>query len=111
MLPAGLPNIAAAAWEPWNVGSFALSLMLVFRTNSSYARWVEARALWSIIINSTLNLVRQSISSFPDADLELRVALGRWAVAFVRACKLHLREDGELVAEMKVGRATRGGGD
>jgi len=31
--------------------SFALSLMLVFRTNSSYARWVEARALWSVLVS------------------------------------------------------------
>jgi len=41
--------------------SFALSLMLVFRTNSSYARWVEARALWAVLINSGRNLVRGAV--------------------------------------------------
>ncbi|KAF5837900.1 Bestrophin, RFP-TM, chloride channel-domain-containing protein [Dunaliella salina] len=39
--------------------------MLVFRTNSSYARWVEARALWAVLVNSGRNIVRMALASFP----------------------------------------------
>lgn len=39
ILPAALPNIAMAAEGPFNAVSFAMSLMLAFKTNVSYARW------------------------------------------------------------------------
>jgi len=38
-LPSFLPNIAMAAEGPFNAASFAMSLMLAFKTNVSYARW------------------------------------------------------------------------
>jgi len=86
-------TIISAAWEPYSLMSFALSLMLVFRTNSSYARWVEARALWAVLVNSGRNIVRMALASFPSTDPGLKLALGRWAVAFARSSKLHLREE------------------
>jgi predicted membrane chloride channel (bestrophin family) len=59
MLPGYFPNVALAAAEPFQNSCFALSLMLVFRTNSSYARWAEARCLWGSLVNRSRNLVRQ----------------------------------------------------
>ena len=44
---------------PFNLSSFALSLLLVFRTNSSYARWLDARKAWGSIVNRSRDLVRQ----------------------------------------------------
>jgi len=43
----------------------ALSLLLVFRTNTAYSRWNEARTLWGGVVNSCRNVVRQSNTFFP----------------------------------------------
>ncbi len=43
----------------FNLTSFALALLLVFRTNSSYNRWWEARILWGSQINMTRDIVRR----------------------------------------------------
>lgn len=36
--------------------SLALGSLLVFRTNSAYSRWWEARTLWGSLVNATRNL-------------------------------------------------------
>lgn len=46
-------------WQIFNLTSFALALLLVFRTNSSYGRWWEARILWGSQINMTRDIVRR----------------------------------------------------
>lgn len=73
----------------------------VFRTNSSYARWAEARAAWGSIVNISRDLCRQAVATFPESNSDLRMALCRWTVAFSRTCKLHLREDGSLKVAMQ----------
>ncbi len=35
---------------------FALSMLLVFRTNSAYDRWWEGRKLWGSLVNNSRNL-------------------------------------------------------
>jgi ion channel-forming bestrophin family protein len=44
---------------PFNLTSFALSLLLVFRTNTSYSRWNEARKIWGGMLNRTRDISRQ----------------------------------------------------
>merc|ERR1719238_2503894 len=46
----------------------ALGLLLVFRTNTCYGRWDEARKSWGSIINKTRNLVRQANTFFDDSN-------------------------------------------
>ena len=77
------------------------SIMQVFRTNSSYARWAEARAAWGSIVNISRDICRQAVATFPESNSDLRTALCRWTVAFSRTCKLHLREDGSLKVAMQ----------
>lgn len=48
-----------AVEEPLTITSFALSLLLVFRTNSSYGRFAEARQLWGLMLNRSRDLSRQ----------------------------------------------------
>ncbi len=43
---------------PLNITSFALSLLLVFRTDSSYSRWQEALCTWNHVRNYSKDLVR-----------------------------------------------------
>jgi Bestrophin, RFP-TM, chloride channel len=139
----------------------------VFRTNSSYARWDEARKIWGAVTNRSRDLVRQvrdmcgnmrevfwgplgaetvppgcmveneaqqrdhtSHSSRPAAyagagstvpsdnpclhaaaqaeswmavaDDDLLDMVNRWMIALPRSMMVHLREDGDLEAELKV---------
>jgi predicted membrane chloride channel (bestrophin family) len=74
----------------------SLGLLLVFRTNSSYQRWDEARKNWGMNINHTRDLVRlanayydgRGVSAEQRADDLNHVALCTWA--FVRSMKRHL---------------------
>lgn len=35
------------------------ALLQVFRTNASYARWLDARKTWGLVLNRSRDLVRQ----------------------------------------------------
>lgn len=50
---------------PFTLSSPALGLLLVFRTNASYARWMIARTEWGRIITQSKNTVRMA-STFVD---------------------------------------------
>ena len=64
-LDANIKAIALPAL-PFTVMMPALSLLLVFRTNTGYSRWNEARTLWGGLINNCRNVVRQANTFFPD---------------------------------------------
>jgi predicted membrane chloride channel (bestrophin family) len=44
---------------PLDVTAFALSLLLVFRTDSSYARWEEALRTWNEVRSASKDVARQ----------------------------------------------------
>ena len=81
---------------PFTLASPSLGLLLVFRTNTSYQRWDEARKNWGMNINHTRDLVRLGNAYYDrtavspervEDDLN-RLALCTWA--FVRSMKRHL---------------------
>jgi len=78
---------------PFSIAMPALSLLLVFRTNTAYFRWNEARTLWGGLINNCRNVVRQSNTFFPDDSrgdmLKLRIAAE--TTAFVKSLRNFLR--------------------
>ena len=43
--PSFYEHASVGYWQVFSLTSFALSLLMVFRTNSSYARWWEARTV------------------------------------------------------------------
>jgi predicted membrane chloride channel (bestrophin family) len=45
------PGLAVSTSGVYSLSTFALSLLLVFRTNSSYQRWNDARKLWGLTTN------------------------------------------------------------
>jgi hypothetical protein len=49
---------------PFQLAAPAVALLLVFRTNASYARFDEARKAWAGIVNRARDLARQSASFF-----------------------------------------------
>merc|ERR1719420_1622023 len=86
---------------PFTIAMPALSLLLVFRTNTAYFRWNEARTLWGGIVNTTRNLQRQSNVYFAKEDTELREQLTREVALFPKALRSFLRgaSDDEIFRE------------
>lgn len=68
----------------------AISLLLVFRTNSSYDRFWEGRKQWGAIVNETRNLARGASVALASTP-QLLAALLRWTVLFPRATMERLR--------------------
>ncbi len=73
--PVGLPATVHT------LAGISLSLLLVFRTNSSYDRFWEGRKLWGGIVNETRNLARAA-EVFLRAEPALFEALVRWTAVF-----------------------------
>ena len=87
--------------------SHPLSFIVVFRTNTSYRRWDEARKNWGMNINHTRDLVRLGNAYYDQTGVspqqrqeDLRtLALCTWA--FVRAMKRHLSPEDEDEEDFK----------
>lgn len=47
---------------------FAISMLLVFRTNTAYDRWWEGRRLWGALVNNCRNLAVKLSAIFADDD-------------------------------------------
>mmetsp|Transcript_2474 Transcript_2474/g.3468 ORF Transcript_2474/g.3468 Transcript_2474/m.3468 type:complete len:437 (+) Transcript_2474:186-1496(+) len=118
LLVAGLPL------TPFSLLTPSLGLLLVFRTNSSYKRWDEARKAWGLNINHTRDLARMATAWYGnyknqegtefagaetprmevidpvkrEEDLK-RVSLCTWA--FVRSMKRHLSPPAEDEEDFK----------
>ena len=78
---------------PFSISMGALSLLLVFRTNTAYSRWNEARTLWGGIVNTCRNLGRQGNSYFAENDegQQLRLQLSSQIAMFPKSLRSFLR--------------------
>jgi len=47
---------------------FAISILLVFRTNTAYDRWWEGRKLWGTLVNNSRNLAIKIKAIFPEKN-------------------------------------------
>eukprot|EP00798_Chlamydomonas_sp_ICE-L_P010151 gene10151-8054_t len=98
-LPLWLPRPIHLNTQPHILTSFALSLLLVFRTNSSYARWEEALKLLGGVLTHSRSLVQQGCSFFVS-DKSKR-AMARWTVAYVVTLHDHMQEEVDLEPRLK----------
>ncbi len=75
---------------PFEYSGVVLGLLLVFRINSGYDRWWEARKLWGSVVNQSRNLVLIGLhySSSPD---DWRKQLTGWTRLVSYTMKNHLR--------------------
>ncbi len=97
---AGVPSDIHAAL------TLVLGWLLVFRTNTSYGRWWEARTLWGSLVNTMRNLSLKLVHliDVPNDDLNrLRKILS----VFAPVLKDHLRDgaaldDAEVLGNIKV---------
>ena len=90
---------------PFVLSSPALSLLLVFRTNTCWGRWDEARKAWGVIVNHSRTIARKTSSWIMESDLPYeekqrlltRIADAVWA--FPRAERRHLLSEFEDEAD------------
>lgn len=72
-------------------GSMILGVLLVFRTNSAYDRWWEARKLWGQLVNDTRNL-SMKVKSYVALDEQDMADFRKLVISFPFALREHLRE-------------------
>lgn len=80
--------------QPFSFSASALGLLLVFRTNSSYQRWLEGQNNIARIVANLKNILRMASTWLPPGEESSRVqlkdlGLASWAV--LRTLQNHLR--------------------
>lgn len=78
-----------------NLLGFALSLLLVFRTNTAYDRWWEGRKHWGALVNTSRNLAIKinSLLVSGDNDEEDRVFFRNAIPMYASVLKDHLQSE------------------
>jgi putative membrane protein len=71
---------------------FAISMLLVFRTNTAYDRWWEGRKLWGNLVNNSRNLAMKLAAMLPEDD-EQRIFFRKMIVAYGYALHDHLHKE------------------
>lgn len=72
---------------------FAISMLLVFRTNTAYDRWWEGRKLWGSLVNNSRNLAMKLTTILPVDDGTQRTFFRKIIPAFAVALHNHLRKE------------------
>jgi putative membrane protein len=72
---------------------FAISMLLVFRTNTAYDRWWEARKLWGQLVNVSRNTAIKLAAILPQEDERTRAWFALLLSRFAHALQLHLRSE------------------
>lgn len=128
----GLPSSSLEAADPFTLTSFALALLLAFRLDASYTRFMEGRKIWGDVVCDSRNLMRQVIDVQAHTygmhahdsrktqvlcilflwpylqaqgfveDEESLQLLLRWTSAFSKVLMWHVREHCDLRAELQV---------
>ena len=98
VVPATLPLFSLQSDAHVVLGG-ALSFLIVFRTNSSYDRWWEARKTWQEVIN-TCRTFAVAASGLRDPAAGTRLVCES-CMCFVLSLKSHLRE--EPISEEELG--------
>ncbi len=72
---------------------FAISMLLVFRTNTAYDRWWEGRKLWGSLVNNSRNLAIKLSVMLPESEKEQRVFFRKTIPAYAYALLNHLKAE------------------
>jgi putative membrane protein len=76
-----------------NLLGFAISMLLVFRTNTAYDRWWEGRKLWGSLVNNSRNLAIKLSSFLPQDDRDNRNFFVQLIPRFAQELRLHLQSE------------------
>ncbi|XZF14821.1 bestrophin family protein [Chitinophagaceae bacterium MMS25-I14] len=77
---------------------FALSLLLVFRTNTAYDRWWEGRRQWGALVNCSRNLAIKLQAILTPNDTHNRDFFKRFIPMYATALKAHLQSEATRVS-------------
>lgn len=80
---------------------FVLGLLLVFRTNTAYERWWEARKLLGALVNTSRNLALKINTFLPNSEAEKRNLFSREISNYCYSLKNHLR-DKKNISELEL---------
>ena len=72
---------------------FAISMLLVFRTNTAYDRWWEGRKLWGQLVNNSRNLAIKLSVILPESANEHRDFFRKIIPAYANALHNHLKSE------------------
>jgi ion channel-forming bestrophin family protein len=72
---------------------FAISMLLVFRTNTAYDRWWEGRKLWGSLVNNSRNLAMKLNSILPKEETAQRSFFRKMIPAYAYALHNHLHKE------------------
>lgn len=73
---------------------FAISMLLVFRTNTAYDRWWEARKFWGQLVNNSRNLALKIATFIKSEDSDAPTFFRAMIPAYAFALHQHLRRNG-----------------
>ncbi len=79
--------------------SLVLGALLVFRTNTAYARWWEARTLWGGLVNASRNFAIKvtTLARLDESDI---ADVRRNLIAFPIALRNHLRDGAAAIEQI-----------
>ncbi|MBS2037898.1 hypothetical protein JST97_23130 [bacterium] len=69
---------------------FAISMLLVFRTNTAYERWWEGRKLWGSLVNCSRNMAIKLHSFLNPEDQHNREWFSQILILFASELRIHL---------------------
>jgi putative membrane protein len=72
---------------------FAISMLLVFRTNTAYDRWWEGRKLWGALVNGSRNLAFKLQAFLPENDPAARTFFRQAIPLYAAALQQHLLKE------------------
>ncbi|RYF91847.1 MAG: hypothetical protein EOO03_00335 [Chitinophagaceae bacterium] len=72
---------------------FAISMLLVFRTNTAYDRWWEGRKLWGTLTNNSRNLALKIAALLPKEETAHRSFFKKIIPAYAQALHNHLHKE------------------
>ena len=76
-----------------NLLGFAISMLLVFRTNTAYDRWWEGRRLWGNLVNNSRNLAMKLSTFLPREETAQRTFFSKIIPAFAFTLHNHLHSE------------------
>ena len=80
---------------------FVLGLLLVFRTNTAYERWWDARKLLGALVNTSRNLALKINTFLPNNEVEKRNLFSNQISNYCYSLKNHLR-DKKNISELEL---------
>ncbi|RYY38949.1 MAG: hypothetical protein EOO08_12785 [Chitinophagaceae bacterium] len=77
---------------------FAISMLLVFRTNTAYDRWWEGRKLWGTLVNNSRNLALKLQAFLPPGDEKARAFFRQAIPLYAKVLQRHLLKESTQLA-------------